>query len=152
VAVFGATRDLTSVVTLALPSGVVPLGVATVSVTVHIAAVTETRSFIAGFRIDGADPGLSYEMPAAKALLTLFGSSADLDRVSAAPLIVGLDVSGLGVGSHRVTVTPSLPSGITVVSISPREVTVVVTVLGPTPTPTPTAVPSGAPPSPSPSP
>jgi YbbR domain-containing protein len=144
VAVFGATRDLTSVVTLAMPPGVVPLGVSTVSVTVHIAAITETRSFIAGFRIDGADPGLSYEMPATTALLTLFGSSADLDRVAAAPLVVSLDVSGLGVGSHRVTVAPSLPSGITVVSISPRDVTVVITVLGPTPAP------SGASPSPSP--
>jgi YbbR domain-containing protein len=144
VAVFGATRDLTSVVTLALPSGVVPLGVATVSVTVHIAAITETRTFTAGFRIDGANPALGYQMTAASALLTLFGSSADLDRVGAAPLVLGLDVSGLGVGSHRVTVVPSLPSGISVISIGPREVTVVITAVEPT------AAPSSPSPSPSP--
>ena len=146
VAVFGATRDLTSVVTLALPAGVMPLGVSAVTVTVHISAITETRTFTAGFRIDGTNPALIYRMTVGAALLTLFGSSADLDRLAAAPLVVGLDVGGLGPGSHRVTVVPSLPSGITVDSIVPFEVIVVVTAVEPTPAP------SGASPGPSPSP
>ena len=140
VAVFGATRDLTSVVTLALPAGVVPLGVSTVSVTVHIAAITETRTFTAGFRIDGASPDLVYQLSATSALLTLFGSSADLDRLAAAPLVVALDVSKLGVGSHAVPVVPSLPSGITIVAIGPLAVTVQVSA-----TPSPAASQSSSP-------
>ncbi len=147
VAVFGATRDLTSVVTLALPSGVVPLGVSTVTVTVHITAITETRTFTAGFRIDGAGAGFSYQLAQSSAFLTLYGSSADLDRLASAPLVVGLDVSGLAPGSHNVTVVPSLPSGITVVAIGPTAVTVQVIAA---PTPAPSASPSGPSPSPSP--
>ncbi len=145
VAVFGATRDLTSVVTLALPAGVVPLGASTVSITVHITAITETRTFTAGFRIDGAAPGLNYGLSTSSALLTLFGSSADLDRLAAAPLVVGLDVSGLGPGGHKVTVVPSLPSGMTVVVIGPTSVTVLVST-------SPSPAPSGASSSPSSSP
>ncbi len=137
VAVFGATRDLTSVVTLALPAGVVPLGVATVSVTVHITAITETRTFTAGFRIDGAVPGLTYQLSSSSVLLTLFGSSADLDRLAAAPLAVSLDVSGLAPGDHTVTVVPSLPSGISVAAIAPSAVVVQISVV-------PTPAPSGA--------
>jgi YbbR domain-containing protein len=141
VAVFGATRDVSSVVTLALPSGVVPLGPPTVTVTVHVTAVTDTRTFAAGFRLDGQDPTLTYSLPVSTVLLTLFGSTADLDRLGSAPIAVGLDVSGLGPGRHQVTVVPSLPSGITVVAIAP--VTISVTITAP-PTPAP-AVPSPSP-------
>lgn len=150
VAVFGATRDITSVVTLALPSGVVPLGPTTVTVTVHVAAVTGTRTFTAGFRLDGQDPTLTYSLPVDTVLLTLFGSTADLDRLGSAPIAVGLDVASLGPGRQDVTVVPSLPSGITVVAIAP--VTVTITITAPS-TPAPSSPsPSGGAISPSPSP
>jgi len=126
VAVFGATRAVTSVVTLALPSGVIPVGVTTVTVTVHVTAVTETRTFTAGIRLDGMDPVLQYSSSVGSVLLTLYGSSADLDRLGSTPIVVGVDVAGLAPGHHVLTVVPSLPSGITVVAIAPPTVTVTV--------------------------
>jgi YbbR domain-containing protein len=140
VAVFGATRDVTGIVTLALPSGIVPLGATTVTVTVHVTAVTETRTFIGGFRLDGQDPALIYAIPSGSVILTLFGSTADLDRIASAPIVVSIDVAGLSPGTHKVTVVPSLPSGVTVVTIAPASVTVTVTTPA-TPTPPTTASP-----------
>jgi YbbR domain-containing protein len=150
IAVFGATRDASSIMTLALPTGVVPVGPGTVSVTVHVTAVTDTRTLTGGLRLDGQDPGFAYSLPVSSVLLTLFGSSADLDRLGAAPVVVALDVAGMGPGAHRVTVVPSLPSGITVVSISPAVVTVTITTPA-TPTPAPTTSPSTPEATPSPS-
>jgi len=136
IAVFGATRDVSSIVTLALPTGVVPVGPGTVSVTVHVTAVTDTRTFTGGFRLDGQDPALAYSLPVSSVLLTLFGSSADLDRLGAAPIVVSIDVAGMGPGVHKVTVVPSLPSGITVVTIAPTTVTVTIaTPASPSPSP-----------------
>ncbi len=146
VAVFGATRDVTGTVALALPAGVVPLGVETVNVVVHLEPMTGTRTFTAGLRLDGRDPGLLYDLTARSVLLTLFGSTADLDRLAAAPLVVGLNVAGLGPGDHPVPVVPSLPTGVTVAAIDPAIVTVTI---GEPQMPAPSAASRPGPPSPS---
>ncbi len=127
VAIFGATRDVTATVALALPTGVVPLGVTTVTVVVRVEPVTETRVFTAGYRLDGREPGLRYDLTATSVLLTLFGSVADLDRLAAAPLVVGVNVAGLDPGVHEVPVVPSISSGVTVAALAPETVTVTVT-------------------------
>ncbi len=127
VAVFGATRDVTATVALALPTGVVPLGATTVTVVVRVEAVTETRTFTAGFRLDGREPDLRYDLAATSVLLTLFGSVADLDRLAAAPLVVGLSVAGLDPGVHEVPVVPSVSAGVTVAALAPETVTITVT-------------------------
>jgi len=149
VAIYGATRNVTQTVAFALPTGVAPLGVASVRVTVRIEAVTDTRTFSAGLRLDGRDPTLTYDLSVQSVLLTVYGSTADLDRLGSAAITVGLDVSGLGAGRHQVTVIPSLPSGVTVVTIDPSTVTINITAPAPSPS---DALPSGALPSPSPSP
>ena len=127
VAIFGATRDVTATVALALPTGVVPLGVTTVTVVVRVEPVTETRVFTAGYRLDGREPDLRYDLTAKSVLLTLFGSVADLDRLAAAPLVVGVNVAGLDPGVHEVPVVPSISSGVTVAALAPETVTVTVT-------------------------
>ncbi len=142
IALFGATSDVTEIVAYALPSGVTATGSGTATVTVRVEAVTETRTYTAGFRLDGLDSGLTYALSDNQVLMTLYGSVADLDRLSSAPLVVGLGVAGLGPGSHSVPVVPSLPSGVTVASLSPRSVTVTITA-PPSPPPSPTAT-SGA--------
>jgi YbbR domain-containing protein len=127
------------------------VGPGTVSVTVHLTAVTDTRTFTGGFRLDGQDPALAYSLPASSVLLTLFGSSADLDRLGAAPIVVSIDVAGMGPGVHKLSVVPSLPSGITVVAIAPTTVTVTIaTPASPSPSPA-SQSPSPASPSPPPS-
>lgn len=140
VPVSGATRNITSQVAFALPTGVSVIGDQTATVTVHIVPVTETRTFVAGIRLDGRDAQLQYDASETSVLLTLFGSTADLDQVAASPLVIALNVAGLGPGTHDVPVVPSLPSTVTVVAISPPTVTVTVTER-PTPSPVPTPTP-----------
>ncbi|OGO55169.1 MAG: hypothetical protein A2V85_16490 [Chloroflexi bacterium RBG_16_72_14] len=146
VGVFGATSDVEMTVLLALPPGVLPLGSTSVKVTVVIEPVTETRTFGVGLRLDGMRPGFRYAAELDPILLTLFGSVADLDVLGSAPIVIGLNVSALGPGTHEVPVVPSVPSGVTVAAISVETVTV--TVLEP---PSPSPEPASPSPSPSPS-
>ena len=146
IAVFGATSDVSTTVTLALPTGVVPIGAGTIDVTVKIDPVTETRTFAAGLRLDGTQPGLDYAVSPDRVVLTLFGSITALDRLGSAPIVVGLNVSALGIGAHDVPVVPSLPSGVTVAAISSQTVTV--TISAPASSPSPSASGSSASPSP----
>ncbi len=151
VPVFGATSDVSVDVALALPTGVTPLAVTTISVTVRIEPVTETRTFAAGLRLDGEQPGLEYDVAQGRVLLTLYGSIVYLDRLGVAPIVVGLNVATLAPGTHEVPVVPSLPSGVTVADISPQTVTVTITTPATpapptaTPSPTPSVTPSAGP-------
>jgi len=129
VSVAGASSDVTSVVSLSMPTGVVPLGSDSVSVTVTMRPVTATRTFSAGLRLVGAAPGLGYTLSTDRVLLTIGGSTADLDRLSGATVLADLDVAGLAAGSTTdVTVTVALPTGLTLVTASPPKVTVEVAV------------------------
>ncbi len=127
VSVAGASSDVRLTVALAVPTGVVPLGAGTVQVTVTLRPVTSTRTFSAGLRLVGAKPGLTYTLSTDRVLLTIGGSTADLDRLSGATIVADLDVSALEAGtSTDVLVTVSLPTGLTLVTSSPPNVTVVV--------------------------
>jgi YbbR domain-containing protein len=139
VPVFSATSDVEATVNLALPDGVAALGPATIRVTVRVEPVTETRTYASGIRLDGTRPGLEYAVAPDSVLLTLFGSVVDLDRLAAAPIVVGLNVADLEPGVHDVPVVPSLPAGVTLAAISPE--TVAVTITQPA-TPAPEATPS----------
>ena len=156
VPVSGATRDISSEVAYSLPTGVTVIGDQTATVTVHIEAVTETRTFVAGIRLAGQRAGLDYDVSDSRVLLTLFGSTADLDRLGASPLVIAINVADLGPGTHVVPVVPSVPSAVTVAAVSPESVTVTVgqpPTAAPSPTPAPAAstVPTAsASPSPSP--
>jgi YbbR domain-containing protein len=139
VSVAGATATVRQTVALAPPNGIATTGTGTVTVTVSIEAVTETRTYSAGLRLDGRDPALDYTLSVDRVLLTLFGSSADLDRLGAASIVVGVNVTGLDPGTHEVTVIPVVDSGVEVVTISPETVTVTIT--APSTSPPPTASP-----------
>jgi YbbR domain-containing protein len=146
--VAGATQDLSQDVALAPPNGITTTSAVSVSVTVTIAPITQTRTFSAGLRLDGQDEALSYSLSTTQVLLTVFGSVADLDQLDAGPLDVGLTVTGLGPGQHQVPVVPSLPTAVKVVRIDPEQVTVTVTAAGAsspgTPQPSASASPSDA--------
>jgi YbbR domain-containing protein len=127
VSIAGATADVELEVDLAPPTGVEPVDGATVTVAVDIEPVTDTRTLPAGLRLDGQDPDLVYGLNVDQVLLTLFGSTADLDRLASGALVVGIDVRGLGPGVHAVAVVPELDSGVSVVTVSPATVEVTVT-------------------------
>jgi YbbR domain-containing protein len=148
VVVTGATRDVTVTVAYALPTGVTAVGSQTATVTVRIEAVTETRTFLAGIRLDGRSADLVYETSESQVLLSLFGSTAVLDRLGAIPIVISLNVSDLEPGTHDVPVVPILTSAVTVAAISPETVTVTVTARRtpePASTPAPTPAPASTP-------
>lgn len=122
----GVSSDETVQVGLALPTGVVPVGSDTVSVAIKIRAVTSTRTFDAGLQLIGSRNDLRYALSTDRVLVTVGGSTADLDRLSASTLVVDLDVTGLGIGAHEVPVTANLPTGTTLVAASPPRVTVTI--------------------------
>lgn len=120
----GVSADETVEVGLALPTGVVAVGEETITVTITIRPVTATRTFSAGLRLVGASNDLTYTPSVDRVLVTIGGSTADLDRLSAATLVVDLDVTGLAAGVHDVPVSANLPAGTTLVAASPANVTV----------------------------
>jgi YbbR domain-containing protein len=127
VSVAGASSNVTTPIGLDVPTGVVPLGTGTVVVTVTLRPVTATRTFDAGIRLIGTAPGLTYSPSTDRVLLTIGGSTADLDRLSGATILADLDVSGLLAGATAdLPVTVALPTGLTLVTSSPPTVTVVV--------------------------
>ncbi len=107
--------------------------------TVTLRPVTSTRTYSAGLRLIGPAPNLTYTPSTDRVLLTIGGSTADLDRLSGATIVADLDVSGLPVGTE-VPVTVALPTGLTLVTSSPPSVTVVV---GEPAAPGPSPAPSG---------
>jgi YbbR domain-containing protein len=125
VSLAGASSDVSVVVSLDLPTGVVPLDSDAIRVTVTLRPVTATRSFSAGLRLVGAQPGLTYTPSTDRVLLTIGGSTADLDRLSGATIVAILDVSDLIAGSTtEVPVTVDLPAGLTLVTSNPPTVSV----------------------------
>jgi YbbR domain-containing protein len=152
VSVSGATRDVTTEVAYALPTGVSVIGAKNSAVvTIQIVPITETRNYTAGIRLDGRKPELQYGVSDRTVLLTLFGSTAELDQLESSPIVIALNVEALGPGSHQVTVVPDITSAVSVAAISPEQVTVTVTAT-PTPPPAPTAAPTPTAPEPTPTP
>ncbi len=132
--VTGFSTSRTLEVGLALPNGVVALEVQEVTVTIGVRAVTGTRTFEVGMRLIGVQPDLSYKVAVDRVLITVGGSTPDLDRLIGATLAVDLDVTTLGPGTTDVTVSAALPPGLSLVSASPPRVQVAVTAR-PTPPP-----------------
>ena len=135
----GATSDTDVEAPLALLAGTEPVDVDAVQVVVSLRPVTATRNFEAGLELVGSRADLQYATSTDRVLLTLGGSTADLDRLSGAALVAELDVAGLGIGQSDVPVTVDLPAGVTLVAASPPSVTVTITA---PPAPAVTAVPA----------
>ena len=138
----GVSSDETVNIGLALPGGLVSVGNDTVAVTIKIRAVSGTRTFSAGLRLVGARSDLDYAISIDRVLVTIGGSTADLDRLEGAALVMELDVAGLKAGTQQVPVTATLPAGTTLVATSPTTVTVTITEPAPS---APPASPSASP-------
>lgn len=143
VTVTGATSNVVSETTLELPDGVQALGDATITVTVTLRPVTSSRNFDAGLILVGALADRHYEVSIDRVLVTIGGSIADLDRLSGSELALTLDVTGLDVGSHEVSVSANLQTGLTLIGASPNPI--IVTISPPPATPSPPASPSPSP-------
>ena len=126
VSISGASSAVTQDVGLALPTGVQALDVTSVRVTVKLRPVTATRTFEAGLEIAGAQPDLDYTLSTDRVLVTIGGSVAELDRLSGTNFVLAVDVSGLQTGTHEVTATANLTTGLTLISASPNPIQVTV--------------------------
>jgi YbbR domain-containing protein len=123
----GATGDVTAIVGLALPDGVLPLpGSENATVTVTIRAIAATRAYDAAIDLSGEQAGLAYRLSAINGRATIGGSQPDFDALDPATFVLIADVSGLGPGSHEVTLTAELPNGLSLVTVDPEVVTVTV--------------------------
>ena len=146
VSIDGATADVHATVDLALPTGILQIGEGRFDVTVSIRPVTGTRTFSAGIALAGARDDRTYQLSTDRVLITAGGSMADLDRLQAQALDVTAVVGNLAPGTHEVSLVANLPSGTTLLTISPARVTIVVGV----PSSSPGAAPASAQASPAP--
>ncbi len=129
----GVSGSETVTIGLALPDGIVAVDGETITVTIAIRPVTATRTFESGLRLVGASSDLTYTLSVDRVLVTIGGSTADLDRLSGASLVMDLDVAGLDPGVYELAPTATLPAGTAVVAVSPA--TVQVTIAGPAASP-----------------
>ncbi len=137
VSVAGASSEFVQTVGLALPEGVAALGSGSVQVTVHLRAITATRTFEAGLVLVGALPDRSYRLSTDRVLVTIGGSLADLDRLSGTNLALTVDVTGLDDGTHTAAVSANLQTGLTLVGATPNPIEVTVTSPPPAASPSP---------------
>ena len=141
VTITGASSTVTVDVPLQLPDGVQAPALETVHVAVTLRPVTATRTFNAGLMLIGARSDRTYSLSTDRVLVTIGGPVADLDRLSGSTLVLNVDVSGLDVGTHEVTATANLVTGLTLVGANPNPITVTIGSLA-TPSPPPSPSPS----------
>ena len=138
VSVAGASGSVSIVTGLSLPTGVLALNTTTVTVRITLRQVAATRTLAVGVVLAGARSDLTYSLSVDRVLITLGGTTIDLDRIAGAAFTVSLDVTGLGPGSRATLVTVPLPVGVTLIAISPQFVTVTAAApSSPTPGPSP---------------
>jgi len=126
VSISGASSEVSQDVGFALPAGVQALNPTTVHVIVHLRPVTATRTFEAGLVVVGARSDLAYSLSTDRIIVTIGGSIAELDRLSGTTIVLNVDVTGLGIGTHSVTATANLTTGLTLVGASPNPIEVTV--------------------------
>jgi YbbR domain-containing protein len=143
VVVTGTSSELVQEVGLVLPPGVQAFGGSTVSVTVRLRPVTETRTYSAGLILVGERPDRRYELSTDRVLVTIAGSVAELDRLATTSLALTVDVTGLDPGTRTVAISANLTTGLTLLDVSPNPVEVTVSIVEALPGPT--AGPSPAP-------
>jgi YbbR domain-containing protein len=141
VSVAGVRADVASDAELVLPDGVtVEGGSATARVTVSIVPITGSNTYAVAVVLVGTSDAFSYSLSSGSTLVVVSGPLTALNGLVGSTLQAVGDVGGLGAGTHTVTLRVAVPSGLTVKSLSPGQVTVTVS-SAPSPTPTPTATP-----------
>jgi YbbR domain-containing protein len=141
ISVISATQDLVVRTPLTVPQNVVVVGVDFVTVTVEVLPILSSRAMTATIEIRGVNPGWVASASPVVVDVILEGPDALLADMASGDLRVILDVFGLGLGTHRVEPDVLAPEGVSVVSIIPETIEVVIAP-GPTPTPSPTLTPT----------
>ncbi|HET6381722.1 MAG TPA: CdaR family protein [candidate division Zixibacteria bacterium] len=136
ISVAGSSETVEVTAPLQLPAGTrLAEDAPDVTVTVEIEPALATRTLLVGLECTGAEDGMACLPQQGQVAVTLEGTAVALAAIDPADVTPVLDVSGLGPGQHTVTPSVTLPDGVSLVSISPGSVPVI---LQPPATPTPT--------------
>ncbi len=139
----GADKNVVARVPLRLPENVSALGAQSVIAQVSVVPITSVQQVRLKPVIQGLGPGLTATIALDSVNVFLSGPAPKLLALQPDDVLVVVDVTGLGVGSHGIEPQVSAPNEISPVSVSPQTVEVTIAAL-PTPTPTPEETPSGA--------
>ena len=124
----GSNATLRATGKLVLPDGarLADPAAAEPTIVVQIRETVATRTLLLGLVCSGAPSGSACLPQIPQVAATVQGTVSDLDALDGADLTAVLNVSGLGPGDHLVQPTVTLPSGVTLVTISPISVTVTI--------------------------
>jgi YbbR domain-containing protein len=142
ISVTGATADLAQRTTLTLPPGVVVFDTNVVLVSVEVLPIESSRAMTATVEIQGVQPGWVATASPSEVDVILEGPDAILSTMLPQDIQVIVNVFGFGAGTHRLEPDVLAPEGVTVVSVIPETVEVVID-LAPTPTPMEIVEPTG---------
>jgi YbbR domain-containing protein len=144
ISITGATEILTDRTTLTMPTNVVVVGVNFVTVTVEILPILSSKTMTSVIDVQGLSQGWIATLSPSEVDVILEGPDTLLPQLAPDDIQVFVNLFGLGLGIHRVEPIVLYPDGVTVVSVIPETIEVVIA-LPPTATPPPTAtVPSEA--------
>ena len=121
----GANADLSRRVSLEVPSGVSILEGAEVRVTVRIAPAQGQAAFQVPLAVENLSPDLRLASPLPSLQVALSGPVPTLSQVRPSDIVATLDLKGLPAGRHSVQPRVRAPTGLTVASLSPSMVEVV---------------------------
>ncbi len=141
ISVISATQDLTVRSPLTVPQNVVVVGVDFVTVTVEVLPILSSRAMTATVEIRGVNSGWMATASPSVVDVILEGPDTLLAELTSEDIRVIVDVDGLGLGVHRVEPDVLAPEDVTVVSVIPETIEVVIA-REPTPTPSLTVTPT----------
>jgi YbbR domain-containing protein len=137
ISVTGATQNLTVRSLLTVPNNVVVVDVNYVTVMVEVLPIQSSKAMTGTVEIQGVGIGLIATPSPANVDVILEGPDAVLAKLEPGDLQVVVNVFGLAPGVHRVAPDVVPPEGVTVVSVIPETVEVMIE---PAPSPTPLPV------------
>ncbi len=132
----GADKDVIERVPLRLPESVSALGAQSVMAQVSVVPITSVQQVRRKPVIQGLGPGLTATITLESASVFLSGPAPRLLDLQPEDVLVIVDVTGLGVGSHVIEPQVLAPNELTTESVSPQTVEVTISLV-PTPTPYP---------------
>ena len=127
ISIAGASQTVTRKATLVLPDGTrTAQGEDAPVVTVAIAPAIASRTLVVGVECRNAQQGSACLPEQSQVAVTVRGRANLLSGLDPGDLTPILDAAGLGPGEHELTARIQLPNGVSLVSISPGTITVVI--------------------------
>ena len=122
----GQNASFSKNIAIELPDGISVIGGNTVTVNIDIEAYYQSTFTYDSIQIRNIPSGLSCDLSSfSKLSITLQGNKDVLDSIKADDITVFIDLAGLTKGTHSVTIQYTVPNGVTVKTISMKQVSVV---------------------------